>query len=45
VNLGIIYYDGLGVNHNKQEALKWLKMAAAQGDEQAIQFINTILSD
>lgn len=45
VNLGIIYYDGLGVNHNKQEALKWLKMAADQGDKQANQFINTILSD
>ncbi|MCZ6752525.1 MAG: tetratricopeptide repeat protein, partial [Acidobacteria bacterium] len=30
-NLGVMYYQGLGVRRNFPEALKWYRMAAVQG--------------
>lgn len=35
--LGYCYEVGLGVDKDKNEAIKWYKRAAAQGDEQAIE--------
>lgn len=35
--LGYCYEVGLGVDEDKNEAIKWYKRAAAQGDEQAIE--------
>lgn len=31
-NLGIMYAEGLGVQENNKEAVKWFKLAAEQGD-------------
>jgi len=32
-NLGLMYRDGRGVAQNDAEAVRWLKLAAEQGDE------------
>ena len=32
-NLGNAYYDGTGVPQNKTEAVKWFRLAAAQGND------------
>jgi TPR repeat protein len=34
-NLGVIYYNGLGVGQDYQEAVKWYRLAAEQGDVKA----------
>ena len=34
-NLGMLYDTGRGVAQNDQEALKWFRLAAAQGDARA----------
>ncbi len=31
-NLGIMYYEGIGVRQNYSEAIKWYEKAAKQGD-------------
>ena len=35
-NLAMCYYRGIGTEKNVQEALKWFKNAAEQGDDQAM---------
>ena len=35
VNLGVMYYEGLGVPRDYEEALKWYKMAALKGHAEA----------
>ena len=35
--LGNMYFDGDGVERNYKESFKWYKMAADQGDDEAIQ--------
>ena len=30
-NLGLLYYDGVGVNQDYEEALKWFRKSAEQG--------------
>lgn len=37
--LGIMYYKGMGVDVDKQEGTKWLKMAAMQEDSAALDFL------
>ncbi|WP_165837786.1 tetratricopeptide repeat protein [Zavarzinia aquatilis] len=36
-NLGRLYWNGWGVTKNAQEAIKWWKLAAAQGQQDAIE--------
>ncbi len=40
-NLGFCYDNGLGVMQDRQEALKWYRMAAEQGNENAIEALNS----
>lgn len=40
-NLGLMYYKGQGVPQDYEEALRWFKEAAEQGDAQAL---NTTLA-
>lgn len=35
LNLGILYLNGLGVDQNNQEAVRWIRMAAERGEAQA----------
>lgn len=39
-NMGVLYKDGRGVEQNLEEALRWFHLSAAQGYEQAIEFLN-----
>eukprot|EP00729_Bicosta_minor_P022491 gene22491-biopygen729 len=41
-NLGIFYYNGEGVDQDFYKALKWVQLAAAQGFEDALKFINDL---
>ena len=34
-NLGVMYRDGVGVGQKHNEALKWFKLSAGQGDAEA----------
>ena len=34
-NIGVMYAEGQGVPQSDQEALRWYRLAAAQGDSQA----------
>ncbi|MGN6942291.1 tetratricopeptide repeat protein, partial [Neisseria sp. P0016.S008] len=34
-NLGLLYYNGVGVNQDYEEALKWFRKSAEQGYAQA----------
>jgi len=34
-NLGLFYFNGLGMSVDKVEAVKWYRLAAAQGDSHA----------
>ena len=36
-NLGVMFRDGLGVAKDKAEAIRWFRLAAAQGEAGAIQ--------
>ena len=38
-NLGLLLHEGRGVERNPQEAYYWVKVAALQGDERALQGI------
>jgi TPR repeat protein len=35
--LGYLYYYGLGLEKNEQQAMAWIQRAAAQGNEKALQ--------
>ena len=39
-NMGVLYKDGIGVEPNMEEAFRWFHLSAAQGYEQAIEFLN-----
>ena len=39
-NMGFLYRTGRGVEINMVEALRWYHLSAAQGYEQAIEFLN-----
>ena len=41
-NLGVCYYFGYGIDQNYAEAVKWYKLSAEQGDEQAIEILREI---
>ena len=41
-NLGIMYYNGKGVQQDFAEALKWWQLAAVQGHEDAIHNLGTM---
>ena len=38
--LGKCYYDGMGVEKNEAEGVRWLRAAAEQGDETAKEFLS-----
>ena len=38
-NLGLMYDKGQGVRHDRNEAMKWIQRAAAQGYQDAILFL------
>lgn len=40
-NIGIMYYNGQGVNEDRQEAVKWMQKAAEQGYVNAQFFMGT----
>lgn len=40
--LGYMYYHGEGVSEDMEEALKWIRMAAAQGDAHALEALSTL---
>ena len=40
--LGVCYHDGTGVRADRTEAIKWLRMSAAQKNEEAIDMLRTI---
>jgi TPR repeat protein len=40
LNLGVMYYNGMGVEKNAVKAREWWNKAAAQGQEDAIKFLN-----
>ena len=44
-NLGVCYDDGKGVAKNKQEAAKWYRMAAANGNEDAEKALKWLEAD
>ena len=39
-NLGVMYYLGIGVDEDRAEALRLMRLSAAQGDETALEFLN-----
>ena len=39
-NMGVLYRTGRGVDANMEEALRWYRLSAAQGYDQAIDFLN-----
>ena len=41
-NLGLMYKTGIGVAPDLEKAKYWLKLAAEQGDKEAIQELNNI---
>ena len=41
-NLGLMYYNGLGVKKDVSEALKWIRESAQQGYEKAQGFLTKI---
>ncbi len=41
-NLAVMYEDGLGVPVNNQEAIKWYRKVAEQGDEDAIEALKDL---
>ena len=45
LNLGIAYLTGAGVPKDEDEAVKWLRKAAAQGDEDAKKALRGIGKD
>lgn len=40
--LGYMYYYGQGVVEDVEEALKWIRLAAAQGDARALEALSTL---
>lgn len=39
-NMGVLYQTGRGVETDMEEALRWYHLSAAQGYEQAVEFLN-----
>jgi len=39
-NMGVLYRTGRGVETDMEEALRWYHLSAAQGYEQAVEFLN-----
>jgi TPR repeat protein len=44
-NLGVCYEDGMGVQKDRAEALRWYKKAAALGNEKAKRAVKRLESD
>ena len=42
--IGVMYYSGLGVKVDRAEAIKWLRLSAAQGDEPGRLFLAEVTS-
>lgn len=40
--LGYMYYQGQGVPEDMEEALKWIRLAAAQGDAHALEALSAL---
>ncbi len=45
VKLGEMYYKGHGVPQDYNEAVKWLRLAAEQGDAQAQELLDLIVRE
>jgi TPR repeat protein len=43
LSLGLLYYNGWGVEQNREEAINWCLMAVDQGDEKAKLVLTSML--
>ena len=42
VNLGLLYYEGLGIYPNEEIAKEWFQLAAEQGSHEAQYYLDVI---